>query len=57
MSKTFTIAEVQDGIQDLVGGAHPGEMSTDNDGQLVIYTGIFRWDDGTYHDEPDPTNP
>lgn len=48
---TYTIAQVQDGIIDLVGGAHPGEMETDNEGQLVIYTGIYRWSDGSYHDE------
>jgi hypothetical protein len=49
---TYTIAEVQDGIIDLVSGVAPCELDTDNKGQLVIYTGVYRWDDGTYHDEP-----
>jgi hypothetical protein len=26
-------------------------IETDNDGQLVIYTGIYRWKDGSYHDK------
>lgn len=26
----------------------------DNDGQILIYTGIYRWKDGTYRDEAEP---
>jgi hypothetical protein len=27
------------------------EAETDNEGQLVIYTGVYRWADGSYHTE------
>lgn len=49
--KMFTQAEVYDMINTKSPG---GDVQTDNEGQLVIYTGIYLWNDGTYHDEPDP---
>jgi hypothetical protein len=30
------------------------ENGDDNDGQIVIYTGLYRWSDQTIHDEPQP---
>jgi hypothetical protein len=46
--KTFTQQEV-----DTLCGMG-GDCEHDNQGQLVIYTGIYEWDDGTFHDEPEP---
>lgn len=31
------------------------ELEANEAGQLVIYTGIWRWADGTYHDQPEET--
>lgn len=27
------------------------EVAKDNDGQIMLYTGLFEWPDGTLHDE------
>jgi len=45
---TFTEAQVDQMLNCL------GVLEHDNHGQLVIYTGIFRWHDGTFHDSVDP---
>ena len=39
-------------IESLTQG-HADEQ-TDNEGQIVIYTGMYEWSDGSIHDEPDP---
>jgi hypothetical protein len=36
--------------------AFPLDFSqTDNEGQIIIYTNLFRWNDDSIRDEPDPT--
>jgi hypothetical protein len=47
---TMTPTEVHDAIVDSVSDCHPDNELVDNEGQIVIYTGIYRWKDGTYHD-------
>jgi hypothetical protein len=29
------------------------DFEVDNDGQLMLYTGIFQWSDGEFYDEPE----
>lgn len=52
--RVFTLEEVAADILDGVSDFHPDNHETDNEGQLIIYTGIYRWKDGSYHDEAEP---
>jgi hypothetical protein len=49
MAKQYTQAEVDTLISSLTAGSE-----RDNQGQIVIYTGIFEWENGEFHDQPDP---
>lgn len=44
--KTYTEKQVKEMT------ASTGTLEYDERGQLIIYTGIFLWEDGTYHDRP-----
>jgi len=39
-------------IEALMNGA--SDEQTDNEGQIMIYTGMYEWTDGTVRDTPDP---
>lgn len=52
--KTFTQEEQDKAVMiddEIIPGA---EMCEDNQGQLVLYTGMFQWGDGTVRSQPDP---
>lgn len=49
--KVYTNEEVEKITNLQVEGA---ELCYDNNGQLIIYTGMFRWNDDTVRDHPDP---
>jgi hypothetical protein len=44
-------AGVMDIIVDGVLVRHPDDLEVDNEGQVIVYTGIYRWKDGSYHSE------
>ena len=39
-------SDMNDGIAD---------VQTDNSGQLIVYTNLFEWSDGSIRSEPDPS--
>ena len=50
-NETIAESEVWDSIIESMGDVDMAgdDFETDNDGQIVIYTGIYRWSDGTFH--------
>lgn len=49
--KTFSRGEVSE----MLSHCDVDECMEDNQGQLVFYTGVFAWADGTFRDEEDPS--
>ena len=49
--KIYTDEELEANLK-----AFPLDLSyTDNCGQIIIYTNLYRWNDQTIRDEPDPS--
>lgn len=49
--KIFTKEEV-----DACTCSYNGELEHDEQGQLIVYTGIYQWKDGSCRDQPEPSN-
>lgn len=56
MSQTYTQKQVSEILIYDVYDIKPDDLETDNEGQLIIHTGIYRWKDGSYHDEVETTS-
>lgn len=51
--KQYTEEEVVKLLTEQVTEGHPADYERDLSGQLVVYTNVWMWDDGTYHDGPE----
>lgn len=53
MENILTKQEVIKNLVEQMRQCDPALEDTDEDGQLIIETGIYRWADGSYHSEPE----
>jgi len=51
----YSREEVVHHLTRMIANNDPADLPTDIDGQLVIYTRLFRWNDGSFHDHADPS--
>jgi hypothetical protein len=49
--KTYTVEEADQYVSDMFS---VNSAETDNEGQIIIYTGLYRWSDNTIRDEAQP---
>jgi len=49
-NKKMDAEEVLTYLKAMVKLINPGDLETDNNGQLIIYTGIIRGKDGNYYE-------
>lgn len=47
----LTKSEILDQLRVLVSNIDPEDLDTDNDGQLIIYTDIYKHPDGSFSNE------
>jgi len=47
--KIYTTEE----LDEIIAHLNETEPERDNQGQLVFYTGVFEWDDGSFRDTPE----
>jgi len=45
--------EVRTIMGGLANDTMPDDLSHDSNGQLILHLGVYRWEDNTYHDEPE----
>lgn len=45
----MTRQEVIDTIVEALSGSNPDDLETDNEGQILVHTGIYRHADGSYN--------
>lgn len=50
-SSILNSIEVINLIIEATSDVHASDLDTDEQGQLIVYTGIYRWKDGSYHEE------
>jgi hypothetical protein len=52
-SKALTLVEAYEKLNSMVAESSLDDYEVDNQGQIVIYTDLFRWNDGTIHTTPE----
>lgn len=49
--ENYTSEEASELIQEGTSDCSIDDLDTDVDGQVIVTTGIYRWKDGSYHNE------
>lgn len=54
MSKVYDKQSAKNHVIGMIRQSHIEDEETDSDGQILIYTGIYKWEDGSLHAEEEP---